>query len=187
MGLDITAISKARFRHKHNDTCGEKSDHHRVFSYPDHIARLDGMKIGCYMSNGCRMDFDADCYSAYGNWRMILSFIAFGVAPNVIWENYTEYAGKPFVELINMADNRGTIGPMTSRKLASDFEALRDSVERKLREVIERPDITYQFENGMADLWYHKREDLMQWWLTRCDQWHEAFVLASDDGFVIFH
>ena len=174
MGLDITAFSKARF--VHNDEACEEDHHHSIWSMPEFIDRLDGKEIGYYVSDGKEMAFAAGSYSGYNEWRELLSFVALDVAPEVVWENVDEYAGKPFVELIHMADSEGAIGPVTSRKLAADFEGLRGSVEQKLREVIEKCGL-----HGWFD------EQSIQWWLKKYGEWHKAFVLASDGGFVDFH
>ena len=61
-------------------------------------------------------------YHGYGNWRRQLADML-GTTPEDIW-NKRGIRG-PFVELINFADNEGFIGPETSAKLASDFEAFR--------------------------------------------------------------
>ncbi len=173
MGLEITAFSKARF--VHNDEACEDGDHRRIGSKPKLIGRLDGREIGCYVSDGKELMFAAWSYWRYNRWRELLSFVALGVPPEVVWENADEYSGKPFVELIHMADNEGAIGPVTSKKLAADFEGLRDSVEQKLREVIEKRGL-----HGWFD------EQSILWWLEKYTEWHKAFVLASDDGFVDF-
>jgi hypothetical protein len=172
MSLNITAFSRARF--VHNDEACKEDDHHTIWSMPEFVDRLDGKEIGCYVSDGKEMAFAAGSYSGYNRWREILSFVALDVVPEVVWENVDEYAGKPFVELINMADNEGAIGPVTSRKLAMNFEGLRGSVEYKLQEVVEKRGLHRWFdEEG-------------KWWLKKYDEWHKAFVLASDGGFVDF-
>ena len=173
MALDITAFSKAHF--VHNDEACE-DDHHTILSMPEFVDRLDGKEIGCYVSDGKEMAFAAGSYLDYNRWRELLSFLALDVAPEVVWENVDEYAGRPFVELIDMADNESAIGPVTSRKLAMDFEGLRGSVEQKLREVIEKRGLHRWFD-----------EQSVQWWLKKYDEWHKAFALASDGGFVNFH
>jgi hypothetical protein len=81
-----------------------------------------------------------------------------GVTPDEVWGNPDQYEGKPFYELVHFADNEGSIGPVTSAKLAHDFQSHR-----------------HQIKNW--DAHSTNAYDLMQ----------KCFEVASDNGFVIFH
>lgn len=174
MGLDIIAISQARFVHS-GRSC-EVRDHFHIWSQPQLIDRLDGYQIGCYVSESIWMGFGTGDYSTYSKFRSLLSYVALGVKPRVVWDEFSDFKGKPFVELIKMSDYDGAIGPLTSKKLAEDFSSLQDSIEQKLRETIEKRDLQDFFE-----------EQDISWWLSRYAKWLEAFTIASDSGFVIFH
>lgn len=173
MSLFITAFSKARFVHQ----CGPCDDenHHYVCSPPSLTERLDGEKIGCYVSDkGEKFSFEAGYYGGYNLWRELLSHFALNESPETVWGNPHKFAGKPFVELINMADDEGAIGPVTSKKLAADFERMRDRVKQKLCAGIDKY------------LQYRDQHITACAWLKLYDAWHKAFQIASDDGFVIF-
>lgn len=173
MSLSITAVSKVRFLH--NVEGCENEDHYNLYSMDDFIDRLDGLQQGCYLSDEKPVFFEAGSYSGYGQWRELLSLTVLGVAPEIVWDNPNDFKEKPFVELIHMADNEGGIGPVTSKKLSADFDAFKDEIESRVREAIER--------HGYAD-WNSERG--IKSWMKKYSDWHEAFVLASDDGFVIF-
>lgn len=171
--LEITYFNKACFVHSKKSCRNE--NHHYVDSLPDYTERLDGRKPGCYIAKGEVDGFSIGRYSSYGQWRELLCWISFRVDPEVVWSNEEEYKGKPFFELICMADNEGSIGPLTSKKLANDFGAIEGSVREKLNEVIEA---------GSLKRFFGKEDTL--WWLEQFDHWHKAFLVASDDGFVRF-
>lgn len=125
MGLDITAISKAVFVRSYD---GDLDDGTRaIYSPAPGMNHLDGKPEGRYL--GCTLRFDggtsfrAGSYSGYNHFRAALCRHFLACAPEVVWEEPERFDGKPFVELINFADNEGAIGPVTSKKLAADFAA----------------------------------------------------------------
>lgn len=95
--------------------------------------------------------FRAGSYSGYGWWRRKLE----------------EFKGdSAFQELINFADNEGTIGPVVSKKLAEDFnEHAGAAIEFAL--------------TSLGDAW--------EVWIELYDEWKTAFEMASENGAVNFH
>jgi hypothetical protein len=148
MGLDIVAMNKAKLT----------ADGDAVAVYnANGFDCLDGKPEGRYTGE-TEIHFRAGSYGGYNDWRKWLSYTFLGVTPEKVWENPEKFAGKPFVELINFGDNEGTFGPVTSAKLAKDFQD-------NLASVIE------------SDSW--EREKYVDW--------QRAFELAADDGFVILN
>jgi hypothetical protein len=90
------------------------------------------------------------------------------VEPQTVWDNPDAFQGKPFVELINFADNEGAIGPETSRKLAQDFDAHSDHFRQLMSTELEQ--VTIEAER----------------FIELYNEFHRAFEVASDDGFVVF-
>jgi hypothetical protein len=110
MGLDVTAFRNARIVEAYGYSAYNANG----------IDRLDGIPEGQYLGDD-EINFRAGSYGGYNEWRRWLSTTFLGVAPEVVWHNADDYAGKPFFELINFGDNEGAFGPKTSLKLANDF------------------------------------------------------------------
>ena len=155
MGLDILAYRQVTLLHE-----GECDEDHgagvaRTYPHPQFLDHADEMVQGCYSFVSC-MDFRAGSYGGYNQWRAQLSMMAHGVQPEVIWR--APEAFNAFVELINFADNEGTIGSHTAAKLAKDF---------------------HQFSVQATEIG--------GWFEEKYKDWSRAFSLASDGGFVVFH
>lgn len=160
MGPDIQAFSQCRFVGPAvDDDYDEHEDHVLIYVLAPFLDRLDGSPQGWYAVDGQRTYFRAGSYSGYNEWREQLCRAALGVFPRAIWDDPEGFAGKPFVELINFADNEGSIGPKTSAKLLTDFE--------------QYPDLP----SLVGDDYFERKYSA----------WRDAFALASDDGFVVFH
>lgn len=111
-------------------------------------------------STGESWHFRAGSYSGYNSFRRTLSMAVLGVEPGTVWANPDAYRDKPFFELINFADNEGTIGHEAAARLAHDFDEHRERVLPSL-----------------PDDWYRE-----------CyDTWQKACHDASDGGMIDFH
>jgi hypothetical protein len=163
MGLDVTALSKARFMTAEGDgyNYDDMLDQGYEYAYPnrDFADRADGCKAG-YYSYEQRFDFPAGSYSSYNAFRDWLSHVALGVPASTAWNNPEEYADKPFFELIHFADNEGIIGPGPAKRIAQAF-AEHDEQAR---------------DDNAPGSYYEE-------YVT----WRRAFELAADDGLVEFH
>lgn len=160
MGLDITAYSHAK---KVN---GEFDDnkHTNVYIIDAFRKQADGLKEGCYEISEYGVErFRAGSYSGYNEWRDWLAHVV-GKSDKEIWANPDPSI--PFVELINFADNEGTIGPKTSAKLYKDFVKMFPEVLKAATKL----DV-----------------DTSMWYLSRYFRWMDAFELAQYEGFVQFH
>lgn len=174
MGLFVQALSKAVFVHQ-DESCSD-GEHARVNSNQIFIDRLDGRQTGCYICKGKSEGYFSVMYSCYDNWRRLLSYAALKAPIEDIWFNREEYKDKPFFELIVMSDSDGAIGPLTSRKLASDFETFSKSAKKMIRKLVK--------EHGFYP--WDKVADGVAEWLRMYSDLQKAFSLASDDGFVLF-
>jgi hypothetical protein len=146
MGLDVVAFKNAK------PSTDEYSTH--VYSVTGCENRLDGKTEGTYDGED-KFHFRAGSYGGYNEWRNWLSRKFLGVDPREVWDNKEKYTGKPFVELIDFSDCEGAFGPVTSAKLAKDFQDNKDSV-------VDR-----------------------SWNQARYEYWQRAFELAAQEGFVV--
>lgn len=163
MGLDITAYSKMQQIRdpKDDDEQDEYWDagHVRAFWYGgmDHSGR--GLLPDAWYAETDETQahgFRAGSYSGYNHWRAGLAeFIGHKV------DHYFESGDTtlPFYELINFADNEGSIGPDAAADLLKDFQTHRT----KYRAAHD------QYDND------------------RYDDWMRACELAADSGMICFH
>lgn len=112
--------------------------------------------------------FRAGSYSGYNWWREQLCKFALDAVPNDVWGDPEHYEGRPFVELINFSDCDGSIGATTAAKLLDDFEAYADQV-------------VGWAASAITD------DDERSYFLESYGEWQNAFAIASDHGFLIFH
>ena len=106
--------------------------------------------------------FRAGSYTGYGEWREGLAEYA-GLTVRDYWGKPD--TGQPFYELINFADNEGTIGPEAAADLLADFR---------------------QHEAGYKAA--HSGGGAMdQYDIERYHHWMLAFELAAQDGMVVVH
>lgn len=173
MGLDISAYSKVKFVRQFSgwgdvdfDTQVVIND---VANQPfDGVA--DDMKDGVYSFED-DMSFGAGSYSGYNYWRNELSLFALGVEAKDVRDDYMAYEGRPFARMINFSDCEGIIGTEWCKKLANDFV----EYEEKAKEYFDESHTTYGYVYGRM-LGFDKYQ-----------LWKDAFLLASDGGFVDFH
>lgn len=84
--------------------------------------RADGLAAGWYRASwGC---FGVCSARRYTRWREWLAKAALGVPFDDVWLDPEAFAGRPFIELLDFADDEGVIGPRTAAKLFADFDAL---------------------------------------------------------------
>jgi hypothetical protein len=169
MGLDITALRRAR-------RVSDKVTEEGYYCYPnsDFLAQADGLLAGPYEAEEI-VSFRAGSYSRYNLWRDRLSRMALGVSAETIWGDPERFAGYPFVELINFADNEGIIGPRTSAKLAEDFEGFAKWL----------PVFVGQYLGDLEELNDDLPPDDYDF-LATYQRFGAAFKLAADDGLVDF-
>ncbi|NUS02048.1 MAG: hypothetical protein HOV97_05735 [Nonomuraea sp.] len=173
MGLDCTAVSKLVHvgRHYSGAYC-EDEGHFTAFAYEGFEQSMRGLLgtsehfqtgfIGgrCYAMTPESETFGwrAGSYGGYNAFRRELAALL-GHTVEDYWHGLVG-DDEPFYELINFADNEGTIGPEAAADLLADFRAHRDSY-------LERH----------ADEW--SREGY--------DDWIKALEIAADGGLVDFH
>lgn len=177
MGLDIAAYETATLTPEHeydSEACYE-GNHVEAFVYSGFERSMRGLEGGvsgksgwerpsrCYVVSGASLDFRAGSYSGYGQFRRALSTAALGVEPEAVWADPDAYADLPFFELVNFADNEGTIGPEAAADLAGDFAEHRERVCPALGDG----------PNG-------------DYYREKYDEWAAAFALAADSGLVEF-
>lgn len=142
MGLDISAYRKlTKLDVLFNEDGGPVDpatrepveDYYKVWANPDFPGRADGLEASaCYSYADTKHVFSRS-YGGYNRWREELAKLAgypldyretFGVRKAshaaAAWNGKVQ-AGAPFWELVNFADNEGTIGPTVAAKLLRDF------------------------------------------------------------------
>jgi len=122
-------------------------------------ARLEGLPAG-WVTADFVDGFRAGSYSGYNRWRRLLSKSVLGADADEVWENPRRFDGKPFVELIDFADNEGCIGPIISAKLAKDFQGQRNA--------------------------FAKADGVEEYDLSLYDNWAKAFVTVAGTGIILF-
>jgi hypothetical protein len=125
----------------------ETDEHVQPYINPDFPDQADGVS-GCYQktAQSQEVDFRAGSYSGYNWWREELETMARG-----------SFA---FADMIHFSDCEGTIGPVTSAKLARDFAKF-------------QPQANARAEDGTM-------------FTAKYNLWRKAFETASDNGFVRF-
>lgn len=190
MGLDITAYSHMKTAGEyrtHGDEdgegCEEELEHTVTFAYDGFERSMRGLtgveKQGIVGSNfiggDCyapteqteSMGFRAGSYSGYNAWRDELAKIAGFSNAGDYW-NGSAGEDAPFYELINFADNEGTIGPEAAKDLLKDF---RDHQGKA---------IAFWRDSGVPEA--HWKYDI-----ERYQDWTKACELAAADGLISFH
>ena len=160
MGLDIVALENVELVRAESEEEGDPpEDDDLVYLYPneDFPAQADGITPGAYRGKGGRHEFRAGSYSGYNEWRERLAALV-DTTPEKVWAGAIAPA---FGELINFADNEGTIGPKTSAKLAKDFDAWRARAETWAKKL--------PGEEGAG-------------FMQSYDDWRKAFTLAANGG-----
>lgn len=168
MGLDITAyrqVSPAGDIAKGDDGWPADIDHYfRVTNIVDFHARAAPLQDGACYEFKDSMGFRAGSYSGYGEWRNELARLA-GYLPHPAASRHPYAEGAwaasagPFWELINFADNEGTIGSEAAARLAADFAKFDTQAMQA------------------TEPWFYK--------LYKA--WRAAFEMAADGGAVDFH
>jgi len=109
------------------DTCSMDIS---VYNIDDFADRQDDLQSGYYNVTGDASQ-GVGPYSYYNSFRDALAEMLGYESARFVWQNYAQCKGKPFVELINFADNEGCIGPKTCAKLARDFSVFYSAAESK--------------------------------------------------------
>lgn len=159
MGLDVFAVSKI----ERND---ENSEFH-VGSDPQY--NKVEIEEGGYSSTpeSRRTDFRAGPYSFYNRFRETLAMSVHSVMPTEIWDSVEDYAGRPFIEIIDHSDCDGCFGAKVSAKLYEDFAENR----HKFKAYID------------AQGW---DEDKIEDYLGVYDDFMKAFEIGREEGIVKF-
>ena len=125
--------------------------------YPKHLEGGNLVPNGVYTYEEA-VGFRAGSYSGYNNWREALSIFALGVRPTIVWHDAARFQDRPFYYLINFSDCEGIITGNAAKALLADFDAHSEQCHSLA------PDLVYTYDN-----------------------FHAAFRLAVQDGFVYFH
>jgi hypothetical protein len=166
MGLDITAYGSAVLTDEHPRAgvywC-ENEGHQVAWTADDDafVRSWRGLVLGrCYDTSAkATLSHRAGSYGGHNRIRRALAEQFIGVEPEQVWRRPADYVDAPFYELVNFADNEGTIGPLAAADLAADFAAHRDA-----------------WRTACPGDW--EREVY--------DRWHQAFAYAADGGMVVF-
>ena len=159
MGLDITAYRgiEAVRKQRNDDDDGYEDGMARFWIMPEFKAAADDVKEKTLYRYAEAFGFRAGSYIGYNRWREWLAGLV-GTTPERVWNGEK---AKAFQELINFADNEGTIGPRTAAKLAKDFAEYDEHAKRV------SPD-GYDYYD-------------------RYKNWRKGFEMAAQNGAVSFH
>lgn len=141
----------------------EEQDHVLAWvTRPDFHRSLDGLvNRACYHVPGTPLRVSMS-YGGHGRFRRALAATFYdGVTVETVWKDPDAYVDLPFFELVQFADNEGTIGPTAARRLADDFVrglGAWDSADHG-----ERPGLRGHY-----------------------DEWAAAAMLAADTGIMVF-
>lgn len=136
MGLDITAYERITLTDDEITDANVGVTHDRMWVNPNFPGRANDIKHGgVYRIDGFVLRFSAGSYGGYNNWRDMLARMVGHASAEVAWRNPSP---GPFMELINFADNEGTIGSDVSRKLADDFEVWQKTADQHPDEYFRR-------------------------------------------------
>lgn len=186
MGLDVTAYTKVKKVEVVLDDDGHPVDE---AIYDTHVmawvngsrGQHDHLEHKAFYSYVEDFGFRAGSYSGYNAWRDALARLA-GYEETEYTDFYLAVDGDdrkrkshaaacwdgerqgPFAEMFDFSDAEGSIGPVTSAKLAKDFA----DFEERARTFAAWPD---------DDGWFFK---------VYLD-WKKAFEMAADDGMLDFH
>lgn len=172
MGLDITAYRQVQVvKDAPIDPDGNPCDdehHNRIFVNPDYPGRDAGLDAAAIYTIGTEhISFGVGNYRSYNLWRNLLAKLA-GYTYHPGGNGREEYCGDcwngvegPFSELISFSDCEGVIGPIVSAKLAKDFADFDDRAKAFVSNY-----------RGFYQLY---------------SEWHRAFEMAADGGYVNFH
>ena len=167
MGLDVSAFSKVENVDDETEIDGTFV---RLYLNRSFLERADGLVEGLY-SYDKKVEFRAGSYSAYNAFRDLLARFALDAPAEDVWKDPGRFHGRPFYELINFADNEGTIGPRTSAKLARDFR--------------ENAGKAFDFAKAIDKTAHFAGID--EYFVETYQLFAEAFDLAADGGAVAFH
>lgn len=130
---------------------------------------LRGLEDGTWYEGERVTGFRAGSYSGYNRFRADLCRAALGVEPEEVWREPEAWVDRPFYELINFADNEGTIGPEAAADLYADFRDQEGAV---------------MASDAVAALDGDDRE----WFAELYATWKDAFRIAGErHGLVEFH
>lgn len=129
MRLDIVVYRNAHKVERPNVDYPQDEGYIQAFAYEGFERSMRGLEDGAWYEAEFDHSFRAGSYGGYNRWRRDLSQRALGVSPETVWAAPDDYADKPFFELINFADNEGTIGPEAAADLAEDFARHADIID----------------------------------------------------------
>ena len=171
MGLDITAYQHAGLlegNHEPTDACwdleaGDPKYHEHLYLANGSEESKEGLRP-LARPYGQNFGFRAGSYSGYNEWRGVLCKAILGVSDRELWADELKYRGRPFYELINFSDCEGVIGFIAARKLYRDF--------------VEHEQEFADYIGGLED---------GEYFMTKYQDWKQAFDLVKEDGVVVFH
>jgi hypothetical protein len=130
MGLDIYAVRSPVLVKPRDEGTDEDADElTMVYNDPAFQgARMDGRPEGFYRAES-REHYGGWSYGGYNKARELICRAAFGVEPQVVWNDPESFDSHPvygaLVSLIHFSDCEGATGPVTSRGIADALEAIK--------------------------------------------------------------
>jgi hypothetical protein len=124
MGLDIEAVSGLVPIEESNGLTGRFQISQELIDLTERNfpGRCEGLTAGLFLG-GNSLRFRAGSYGGYNDWREWLAKESGHGSCDLVWRGESLAGHTRFVELINFSDCEGYIGPVTSAKLWTDFQA----------------------------------------------------------------
>jgi hypothetical protein len=167
MGLDISVYVNAEVAEDQPADWEEAYDREEnlvlAYCFDGMEQSLAGLERDVWYTADYDHGFRAGSYGGYNQFRRTLCELALGVTTDQVWDNPEEYADSPFFELINFADNEGTIGPVAALNLYVDFQAQQERI-------------------------FEQCDDDSEYFQQLYNTWKEACKTAGqNDGIIAFH
>lgn len=138
MSVFISALKVKEFLGKEYNKSIEKQDSNITYIYSldfRPITHLSEFATGYYHTEHTEeMKYMELSYGTYNRFRQAICNMAHNTMPSFIWKLINVMKGKPFVELINFADNEGCFDYKVAEKLYRDFTDYKERAEREIPE-----------------------------------------------------
>ena len=163
--LDVDSFDARNIMTLYNYKCF----HERARDFEVRLTRGECVYYGAFYPYGKRGHTPIGSYTYYSWWRTLISREFLGVTLKMTNAQAQSFSDKPFYELIDFADNEGTIGATAAKELSCDFRLLGTELQalaKSLRSSIERDNF-----------------------METCKEFERAFTVAASgsEGAVRFH
>jgi hypothetical protein len=189
MGLYIRTYINLKFISSDEeaiDNLRDEPGYAEIHVNPYFPGRADSLQDGIY-SCAEVFEFRAGSYSWYGLFRRALAALGGMEDVESVWKHPKTHEDQPFFELVNFADNDGTLDRSTCSKLADDFAQYELEMRRRALE-LGQTTITAMISDGHWDMGENTPEMVAKDFTEMYKNFKAAFQQAAADeaGAVVF-